>query len=284
MTGGVQRVMEVRDFCFRSVHEVYGFVNVGPKVCEVVPGSLAEKLGVKPGWVIAAIANDELRGAIASFSRRVPAVTTDEVRSRLRAARDCALVEDASVEVVFWTDPAPIVEVPPDPEERYSANTVDQLKDILVSKYGSVVAAWDGVLDKDHSGELDYEEFVAACREVGLAGSLRSVYRELDKDGNGTISLVELDPLCQVDFTKGRCSICTLPNPCSRHDPKTQQEHLLALRKMLQDKKASKEREALQRVGTPEGRPLASFRRGASFKNAKERLANRQRADYLRNF
>jgi len=38
---------EVRSFKFESEKEKYGFVNVGAKVCEVVPDSLADRLGVR---------------------------------------------------------------------------------------------------------------------------------------------------------------------------------------------------------------------------------------------
>mmetsp|Transcript_6319 Transcript_6319/g.15743 ORF Transcript_6319/g.15743 Transcript_6319/m.15743 type:complete len:249 (+) Transcript_6319:19-765(+) len=219
--------VEVRDFRFASSDDLYGFVTVGAKVCELVPRSLAYNLGVRPGWYVAAVDEQELPGAMRRLVRRVPAVSTDVVRDLLRSRRAEAVRRGgASVKLTFWTSPAPCLEEREE-DEGLEADSVDELKRILVEMYGSVYTAWNEALDKDGSGQLSYPEFVAACREVGFSGSLKRVYQELDKDNSGVISINELDPTCAMDFAKGRCVVCTLPNPCQLHV--AEEQRMLAL-------------------------------------------------------
>jgi len=221
-------------FKFNAVDDLYGFVNVGAKVCEVIPGTLASELGVRPGWYVAAIDGEELPEASSGFCRRPPLLTTEALRERLRAHRADALKQGSSVMLTFWTS-ATVREYPNEEEEsgNVEADTVEELKRILVAKYGSVVAAWNEALDADGSGELSYREFLDACRALGFKGSLKKVFQELDKDGSGVISVNELDPTCAMDFTVGRCSVCTLPNPCSRHGPEEQKRVVITKRKTI---------------------------------------------------
>lgn len=229
--------MEVKDFLFDSHETLYGFVNVGPKVCEVIPGSVAGRLGVRAGWYIMAVDEEELPGVSSGMARRPPTATTDEVQDLLRARRMQAVLHNTTVEVCFWT--RPFACNLPDDAVRLEAQSLAQLKAILVERFGSVVAAWDQALDKDGSGTLDYKEFTAACRELGLQGSMRSVFAELDKDGGGLISINELDPTCQMDCRTGRCAVCTLPNPCEVHNEEDQKQHALAKRKKIQSAERS---------------------------------------------
>lgn len=223
------------EFQFSSPTDGYGFVNVGAKICDVVPGSLAGSLGVLPGWYLAQIDGEELPGAMSGMCRRPPQVTTDDVKARLKARRAEAFSGDAvkPVRLTFWTNPSQRVQEALQ-EEPMEASSVDALKFILVQKYGSVVAAWNEVLDTDGSGQLSYKEFLDACRVVGFTGKLRHVYDELDKDGSGVISLTELDPTCAMDFTQGRCAVCTLPNPCKLHREEAQKRHTVNMRKTLE--------------------------------------------------
>lgn len=225
--------MEVKDFSFDSHETLYGFVNVGAKICEVIPGSIAGRLGVRPGWYIMAVDEEELPGVSSGMARRAPAATTDEVQELLRDRRMDAVINNTTVEVCFWT--RPFACNLPDDAVRLEAQSLAQLKTILVERFGSVVAAWDQALDKDGSGQLDYKEFTAACRELGLQGSMRSVFGELDKDGGGLISINELDPTCQMDCRTGRCAVCTLPNPCEVHNEEDQKQHTLAKRRNIQN-------------------------------------------------
>eukprot|EP00929_Paragymnodinium_shiwhaense_P036700 TRINITY_DN19634_c0_g1_i1.p1 TRINITY_DN19634_c0_g1~~TRINITY_DN19634_c0_g1_i1.p1 ORF type:complete len:261 (+),score=46.87 TRINITY_DN19634_c0_g1_i1:73-855(+) len=211
----------LRYFLFTSEDIAYGFVNVGAKICEVLSDSLAGDLGVRPGWHIASIDGVEMPGAMQKLVRRAPVVTTDEVRQILRARRAEAVTSKKPVRLTFWTQPLPF-RIEREEEEMFEAETLDVLKRILVKKYGSIVAAWNEVLDTDGSGEVSYTEFLAACRAAGVHGNLGSVFREMDKDDSGQITIKEFDPTFAMDFSRGRCIVCTLPNPCEAHDAQTQ--------------------------------------------------------------
>merc|ERR1719210_1858368 len=89
--GGQGGDQEVREFRFASEDDLYGFVNIGARVCQVIPGSPASKLGVLPGWYVAAVDGEELPGAMVGICRRVPGITTDELRERLRMRRAAAV-------------------------------------------------------------------------------------------------------------------------------------------------------------------------------------------------
>merc|ERR1719220_588463 len=70
-----------------------------------------------PGWYVAAIDGEELRGAIVSLCRRVPVVTTDELRDKLRARRAFAFQRGTPVTLTFWTVAAPQCEEAKEDEE-----------------------------------------------------------------------------------------------------------------------------------------------------------------------
>merc|ERR1712217_412344 len=183
--------------------------------------------------------------ASASLCRRVPEVTSEELRDMLREERlkvvqrynhkmfatpsskttnfDLNMYKGATVKLTFWTDPLPMCEdVEQEDAEDTAAECVESFKTALVGKYGSLMTAWNEALDIDASGTLNYEEFLIACRNIGFTGSLRKIYNELDRDRGGQISVMELDPTCKIDCNKGRCFVCTLPNPCAYHDVEAQ--------------------------------------------------------------
>jgi len=68
-----------------------------------------------------------------------------------------------------------------------------QFKKLLIDSYGTYVRAWREGLDRDHNGLLDYSEFKVACTDVGYASSIKVLWKELDANKNGTVSLRELD-------------------------------------------------------------------------------------------
>eukprot|EP00928_Gymnodinium_smaydae_P078622 TRINITY_DN62735_c0_g1_i1.p1 TRINITY_DN62735_c0_g1~~TRINITY_DN62735_c0_g1_i1.p1 ORF type:complete len:1541 (+),score=406.02 TRINITY_DN62735_c0_g1_i1:121-4743(+) len=59
---------------------------------------------------------------------------------------------------------------------------------------GSVAAAWRTVLDPDDKGALSAGGFCEKMREIGFAGHIRKLWLEIDQDGDGFVSLYDLDP------------------------------------------------------------------------------------------
>jgi len=224
--------VEIRSFFFSRMDQPYGFVNVGSKVCEVKEGTLADELGVKPGWHVAAVDGYELPQAIVGVRRCAPLVSTEDLRAWLRERRAWAIRSPGAVAVVlhFWRNPRPLYEqATMAEEEKLEAGSAEAFRQLLVGKCGSVAAAWEA-LDKDGSGGLDYREFVEACRGMGFQGNLRKIFAELDPSGDGVISIRELDPACLLDTNVGRCAVCTLPNPCPRHSDEEQMARVRNMR------------------------------------------------------
>jgi Ca2+-binding EF-hand superfamily protein len=66
--------------------------------------------------------------------------------------------------------------------------------ELLRRRCGTITAAWRLILDRDGTGRMSFAEFCQACRDLGYNGNLKSLWRELDDDKSGFISLAELDP------------------------------------------------------------------------------------------
>jgi Ca2+-binding EF-hand superfamily protein len=64
----------------------------------------------------------------------------------------------------------------------------------LVRKYGNLLRAWRDGLDTDRSGKLSFTEFCKSARDNGFAGSVKDIWREMDADNTGFISLDEFCP------------------------------------------------------------------------------------------
>lgn len=65
---------------------------------------------------------------------------------------------------------------------------------LLERKFGTVLRAWRKALDTDGNGRLSYIEFCSACRALGYAGNVKTLWKILDDDNSGHISIKELDP------------------------------------------------------------------------------------------
>jgi len=72
-------------------------------------------------------------------------------------------------------------------------STVDGLKRLLISKYGSLFAAWRTVLDGDHNGIMANIDFTMACRHLGIRAVGR-LWMELDPQNTGHVKLKDFDP------------------------------------------------------------------------------------------
>jgi hypothetical protein len=73
------------------------------------------------------------------------------------------------------------------------AQTLGQFKQMLVQRFGSMLVAWRKALDVSGDGRLSFQEFTKACRALGYAGNIANLWKELDDDDSGVITLRELD-------------------------------------------------------------------------------------------
>lgn len=74
----------------------------------------------------------------------------------------------------------------------WGSKGVEGFNTYLKKKYGSIVAGWR-VLDQDQNGRLSFYEFCNACRAMGYHGNLKKLWRQLDDNGNGFVSMMEID-------------------------------------------------------------------------------------------
>merc|ERR1712217_639683 len=75
-----------------------------------------------------------------------------------------------------------------DPE---SAAILSSLKRWADDEFGSVKTAFR-VLDTDHSGTMDFKEFQKAFTFYGFHGNKRRLFKSLDIDGTGSLSMDEI--------------------------------------------------------------------------------------------
>merc|ERR1719399_2318827 len=76
----------------------------------------------------------------------------------------------------------------------FGAQGLKAFKNLLKTKYGSMLVAWRRALDVSGDGKLSFVEFTSACRAIGYAGSIQKLWEQLDDDNSGVITLAELDP------------------------------------------------------------------------------------------
>lgn len=69
---------------------------------------------------------------------------------------------------------------------------------------GSLVKAWKESLDVDKSGKVTKEEFLACMEKLSFAGDANRVYKLLDFDLSGHITLEEIDPKAADEMARER--------------------------------------------------------------------------------
>merc|ERR1719353_2089197 len=74
------------------------------------------------------------------------------------------------------------------------AHNFEEFKGVLTRKYGNLLRAWTMGLDSDGSGKLSFVEFCNSARLEGFAGNLKALWKEMDADGEGFVTLEEFAP------------------------------------------------------------------------------------------
>lgn len=69
-----------------------------------------------------------------------------------------------------------------------------EFKDALLDQYRHFVKAWRACIDKDSSNRASFNELEAAARTIRFKGDIAGVYRSLDSDLSGFVTLKEIDP------------------------------------------------------------------------------------------
>lgn len=70
-----------------------------------------------------------------------------------------------------------------------------EAKRLLCTHYKNLVLAWRLGFDKDETGRCSFPNFAACMKSVGFKGNFKSLMGDIDDDGSGQITLVELDPI-----------------------------------------------------------------------------------------
>mmetsp|Transcript_36738 Transcript_36738/g.88307 ORF Transcript_36738/g.88307 Transcript_36738/m.88307 type:complete len:908 (-) Transcript_36738:219-2942(-) len=93
----------------------------------------------------------------------------------------------AALFLELW-EPAEWLVADPDPRAR------DEVKRILLNRFGTMTHAWRLHLDSDESNHVVWQEFKAGLLKLDYTGNLAGAWRALDKEENGFIQLRHLDP------------------------------------------------------------------------------------------
>eukprot|EP00931_Biecheleriopsis_adriatica_P088126 TRINITY_DN62504_c0_g1_i1.p1 TRINITY_DN62504_c0_g1~~TRINITY_DN62504_c0_g1_i1.p1 ORF type:complete len:821 (+),score=171.49 TRINITY_DN62504_c0_g1_i1:41-2464(+) len=72
----------------------------------------------------------------------------------------------------------------------------------LIRRHGNYISAWLHLLDRDSSNEVTWTEFVESCKEIGFHENVAGVWRQLDENFSGYLSLSEID-------TESHATLCS---------------------------------------------------------------------------
>jgi len=79
-----------------------------------------------------------------------------------------------------------------------------ELKTFLMKKFHNLVLAWRLGLDADGSGRLSFFEFQRTMAAFNYKTNFKKLWADMDDDGSGTVSLVELDPEASASLREVR--------------------------------------------------------------------------------
>jgi len=85
-----------------------------------------------------------------------------------------------------WRPPAYLV------AER-NPKAAQEIRSLLLAKYGHFLKAWRTVLDKDNSNVCNWDEFYQAIKNLKYHGDIAGAWLALDEDLSGSITLSEID-------------------------------------------------------------------------------------------
>merc|ERR1719171_1744905 len=74
------------------------------------------------------------------------------------------------------------------------SSTTERFMQRLRRIFGDEHIAWKVAYDKEDRGILNYQDFGKISRDLGITGELAAVWRALDVDGSGQITLDEFCP------------------------------------------------------------------------------------------
>jgi hypothetical protein len=80
----------------------------------------------------------------------------------------------------------------PDWSSNRKKLVVFEFQKILLKKYGNFQAAWNQAFDKEYVGHINFTKFGLGCNAAGYKGNLFRLWRMLDEDGSGEITIDEL--------------------------------------------------------------------------------------------
>lgn len=109
-----------------------------------------------------------------------------------------ALVHEDLHFLDIWKPPAWLVAEP-------NYEEAERLKKVMCEKYGHYLRAWRLVMDKDKTNTCDWNEFVAAARQMKFHGDIAGAWLAIDEDVSGSISLREIDQTSNdilIDFKR----------------------------------------------------------------------------------
>eukprot|EP00929_Paragymnodinium_shiwhaense_P009845 TRINITY_DN114203_c0_g1_i1.p1 TRINITY_DN114203_c0_g1~~TRINITY_DN114203_c0_g1_i1.p1 ORF type:complete len:253 (+),score=50.94 TRINITY_DN114203_c0_g1_i1:94-852(+) len=80
----------------------------------------------------------------------------------------------------------------PPPDQEMNRRLRTEFRKALLQRYRSVLGAWRELDPRNH-GRLAFFDFCRACRHLGYDGEARLLWNALDCDGDGFISLWDVD-------------------------------------------------------------------------------------------
>merc|ERR1719506_972221 len=79
-------------------------------------------------------------------------------------------------------------------DKEMGAKDLAGLKKQMINRYGNLLRAWKLELDKNNTGKLSFVGFCNTCRDIGFAGPLKKLWKEMDDDDSGFITCAEWAP------------------------------------------------------------------------------------------